>query len=167
MGRWHTVRLATLSFYEYLQIKRVSVPQLPSIAGLGELFEWSATDCMRTAADALPLTGHFYDYLMRGGFPQCAQVESVVAAQKLLREDIVDKVLKRDMTALHGVRRILELEQTFLYLCLHDGGLLDMVDLGKNLEVKKPTAVSYIHLLEAAQLIIQESCPYLDSLLNN
>ena len=50
---------------------------------------------------------------------------------------LVERVLKRDMTALFGVRRVLELEQTFLYLCLHDGGLLDMVDLGKNLEVKK------------------------------
>jgi hypothetical protein len=80
-------------------------------------------------------------------------VEGVVAAQKLLREDIVDKVLKRDMTALYGVRRVLELEQTFLYLCLHDGGLLDMAELGKNLQVKKPTATNYIALLEAAHLI--------------
>ena len=55
----------------------------------------------------------------------------MVSAQKLLREDIVDKLLKRDMTALYGVRRVLELEQTFLYLCLHDGGLLDMADLSK------------------------------------
>jgi hypothetical protein len=38
-------------------------------------------------------------------------------------------VLKRDMTALFGVRRVLELEHTFLYLCMHDGGLLDMPDL--------------------------------------
>ena len=74
-------------------------------------------------------------------------------AQKLLREDIVDKVLKRDMTALFGVRRVLELEQTFLYLCLHDGGLLDMQVLCKNLEVKKPTATNFIALLEATHLI--------------
>ena len=53
------------------------------------------------------------------------------------------------MTALFGVRRVLELEQTFLYLCLHDGVLLDMVNLGKNLEVKKPTAQNYISLLES------------------
>jgi hypothetical protein len=46
-------------------------------------------------------------------------------AQRLLREDIIDKVLKRDMTALFGVRRVLDLEHTFLYLCMHDGGLLD------------------------------------------
>ena len=152
-GRWHTVRLATMSFYEYLQIKKVPEPKLPPVTSLQKLRGWSEMDFARTAADAKPLTGHFHDYLMRGGFPQCALVENVVAAQKLLREDIVDKVLKRDMTALYGVRRVLELEQTFLYLCLHDGGLLDMADLGKNLQVKKPTATSYINLLEAAHLI--------------
>jgi len=152
-GRWHTVRLATLSFYEYLQIKKVAEPKLPPVTSLQKLLKWSEMDFARTAADAKPLTGHFHDYLMRGGFPQCALVDNVVAAQKLLREDIVDKVLKRDMTALYGVRRVLELEQTFLYLCLHDGGLLDMADLGKNLQVKKPTATSYINLLEAAHLI--------------
>lgn len=152
-GRWHTVKLATLSFYEYLQIKKVAEPRLPAVTSLQKLLTWSPVDFIRTAEDAKPLTGHFHDYLMRGGFPQCALVDNVVAAQKLLREDIVDKVLKRDMTALYGVRRVLELEQTFLYLCLHDGGLLDMTELGKNLQVKKPTATSYISLLEAAHLI--------------
>jgi uncharacterized protein len=152
-GRWHTVRLATLSFYEYLQIKRVPVPALPEVPSLQKLLGWNALDFARMGADARPLTGHFHDYLLRGGFPQCALVEEVVTAQKLLREDIVDKVLKRDMTALYGVRRVLELEQTFLHLCLHDGGLLDMVELSKNLEVKKPTASNYITLLEAAHLI--------------
>ncbi|MGD9974907.1 MAG: ATP-binding protein [Desulfatirhabdiaceae bacterium] len=78
---------------------------------------------------------------------------TVETAQKLLREDIVDKVLKRDMTALFGVRRVLELEQTFLYICLHDGGLLDIPDLCKNLEAKKPTAMNFINLLEAVHLI--------------
>ena len=152
-GRWHTVRLATLSFYEYLQIKKVPTPDLPEVGSLQKLRSWSLADFGRTAAAAKPMTGHFHDYLLRGGFPQCALVDGVVAAQKLLREDIVDKVLKRDMTALYGVRRVLELEQTFLYLCLHDGGLLDMTELGKNLQVKKPTATNYIALLEAAHLI--------------
>jgi len=152
-GRWHTVRLATLSFYEYLQIKKVTVPELPEATSLQKLRNWSPADFGRAAETGKPLTGHFHDYLLRGGFPQCAMVEGVVAAQKLLREDIVDKVLKRDMTALYGVRRVLELEQTFLYLCLHDDGLLEMADLCKNLQVKKPTAANYITLLEAVDLI--------------
>lgn len=57
------------------------------------------------------------------------------------------------MTALFGVRRILDLEQTFLYLCMHDGGLLDMPALCSNLEVKRPTAQHFIELLEATHLI--------------
>jgi predicted AAA+ superfamily ATPase len=102
---------------------------------------------------ASPYVGHFHEYLVRGGFPQTAQVDSITQAQRLLREDIIDKVLKRDMTALFGVRRVLDLEHTFLYLCMHDGGLLDMVDLCANLEVKRPTAQNFIELLEATHLI--------------
>jgi predicted AAA+ superfamily ATPase len=153
VGRWHTIKLATLSFYEFLQIKQLSVPDLPEVNSLTHLFSWTPAQFSRVGELARPLVGHFHDYLLRGGFPQSALVSSVETAQKLLREDIVDKVLKRDMTALFGVRRVLELEQTFLYLCLHDGGMLDMPDLCKNLEVKKPTATNFINLLEATHLI--------------
>lgn len=153
VGRWHTVKLATLSFFEYLQLRRVPLPPLPEVDSLARLFDWEPARFQKTGGLAQPLVGHFHEYLLRGGFPQCALISSVDLAQKLLREDIVDKVLKRDMTALFGVRRVLEMEQTFLYLCLHDGGLLDMQDLGKNLEVKKATAANFIDLLEAAHLI--------------
>lgn len=153
VGRWHTIRLTTLSFYEYLQIKQVELPQLPKLRSLRDLFDWSASDFQRTTESAAAYVGHFHEYLVRGGFPQTAQVESITQAQRLLREDIIDKVLKRDMTALFGVRRVLDLEHTFLYLCMHDGGLLDMVDLCANLQVKRPTAQHFIELLEAAHLI--------------
>jgi len=153
VGRWHTVPLATLSFFEYLQIKKIDGPDLPAVASLTRLFDWSPTEFADVAAQARPLVPHFHEYLLRGGFPQSAQMESISQAQRLLREDIVDKVLKRDMTALFGVRRVLELEQTFLYLCLHDGGLLDIPDLCRNLAVKKPTANNFLNLLEATHLI--------------
>jgi predicted AAA+ superfamily ATPase len=120
---------------------------------LAQLFEWPDAQFASVAADARPLVGHFNEYLLRGGFPQSALMASIPQAQKLLREDIVDKVLKRDMTALFGVRRVLELEQTFLYLCMHDGALLDIPDLCKSLEVKKPTANNFISLLESTHLI--------------
>jgi hypothetical protein len=153
VGRWHTIRLTTLSFYEYLQIKRLQLPELPKLRSLRDLFDWPPAEFYRTSDTAGAYVGHFHEYLVRGGFPQTAQVESVPQAQRLLREDIIDKVLKRDMTVLFGVRRVLDLEHTFLYLCLHDGGLLDMVDLCANLEVKRPTAQHFISLLEATHLI--------------
>ncbi len=153
VGRWHTIRLTTLSFYEYLQIKRLQLPDLPRLRSLRDLFDWSAPDFYRAAESGSAYVGHFHEYLVRGGFPQTAQVDSVTHAQRLLREDIIDKVLKRDMTALFGVRRVLDLEHTFLYLCMHDGGLLDMGDLCSNLAVRRPTAQNFIELLEATHLI--------------
>lgn len=164
VGRWHTIRLSTLSFYEYLKLKAslptatpsqpsLALPALPQLSSLLELFSWPQTEFYRIAELAGNYVGHFHEYLARGGFPQTAAVESIQQAQRLLREDIVDKVLKRDMTALFGVRRILELEQTFLYLCMHDGGLLDMAELCSNLELKRPTVQNFIDLLEATHLI--------------
>lgn len=153
VGRWHTIRLTTLSYLEYLKIKRVELPELPSVRSLAELFDWKPEEFMRTQELASPHLGHFHEYLVRGGFPQAAQMDSVTQAQRLLREDIIDRVLKRDMTALFGVRRILDLEHTFLYLCMHDGGLLDMPALCSNLEVKRATAQHFIEILESAHLI--------------
>lgn len=153
VGRWHTIRLTTLSFYEYLQLKQLQLPVLPPIKSLTELFEWTPSQFFRTQELADPYVGHFHEYLVRGGFPQTAQIDSITEAQRLLREDIIDKALKRDMTALFGVRRVLDLEHTFLYLCMHDGGLLNFSDLSNNLEVKRQTAQHFIELLETCHLI--------------
>lgn len=153
VGRWHTVRLATLSFFEYLQIKKIRIRNIPSVPSLVTCFDWDKATFSKISDAARDLGSHFQEYLLRGGFPQCALSMSVHLSQKLLREDIIDKVLKRDMTAMFGVRRILELEQLFLYLCLHDGGLLDMTQLCSNLEIKKETVQNYIGFLEAAHLI--------------
>jgi len=135
VGRWHTIRLTTLSFYEYLQLKKVTLPALPSLKSLRDIFSWQAGELRRISELALPYIGHFHNYLVHGGFPQTAMIESITLAQKLIREDIIDKALKRDMTAMFGVRRVLELEQTFLYICRHDGGLLDISALSSNLRV--------------------------------
>lgn len=153
VGRWQTVKLATLSFYEYLQLRGEAYPQLPAIRSLRELADWSPTQRAETAHAARPLVALFHEYLLRSGFPQCSVVPSITLAQKLLREDIVDKVLKRDMTALFGVRRVLEIEQVFLYLCMHDGGLLDLKELCQSLELKRPTVSNFIDLLESTHLI--------------
>lgn len=153
VGRWHTIRLSTLSFYEYLQIKKITLPAIPSISSLVDLFDMPRNEFIRMSESVNSLIGHFHEYLIRGGFPQTALVESITQSQKLLREDIVDKVLKRDMTALFGVRRILELEQMFIYLCMHDGGMQDTQTISKELGIAKPTVQNFIDLLESAHLI--------------
>lgn len=153
VGRWHTLRISTLSFYEYLQIKNIDIPNGPQVSRLSDLFTFSQGELFQISEFTKSLIGQFHEYLCRGGFPQTALVESVHHAQRLLREDIIDKVLKRDMTALFGVRRILELEQMFIYLCMHDGGIQDPTTLSSNLGVTKPTVNNYIQLLESTHLL--------------
>ena len=153
VGRWHTIRLAPLSFYEYLRIRKTNLPALPQPATLDGFARLDPGEILDLQSAARHYVAHFHEYLVRGGFPQTAQMEDIVEAQRLLREDILDKVLRRDMTALFGVRRVLDLEHTFVYLCLHDGGLLDMPSLCQNLEVKRPTAQHFIELLESVNLI--------------
>ncbi len=153
VGRWHTIRLATLSFFEYLNIREAEKPQVPEVASLAQLLKWPPHRFNKVAQDATPLVLLFNEYLLHGGFPQAALVADVSTAQRLLREDIVDKVLKRDMTALFGVRRIVELEQVFLYLCLHDGGILDIQGICKELQLKRPTVSSFVDLLESTHLV--------------
>lgn len=153
VGRWHTIHLSTLSFYEYLQIKKIQLPNIPSMPSLGQLFHLPSHEFYQLSEATTSLIGHFHEYLIRGGFPQTALVESITQSQKLLREDIVEKVLKRDMTAFFGVRRILELEQMFIFLCMHDGGMLDTTTISKDLAIAKPTVQNFIDLFESTYLI--------------
>ncbi len=72
---------------------------LPKFKSLQELFAWEQEKFYEVTELAMPYVGHFHEYLVRSGFPQTAQIESINQAQSLLREDIIDIVLKRDMTA--------------------------------------------------------------------
>lgn len=153
VGRWHIMKLGTLSFYEYLKIKNITLPKIDPISSLSSLFEYDETQFIKMGQEAKVLLSHFNEYLIRGGFPQSVQIDNISLAQKLIREDIIDKILKRDMTALFGVRRVFELEQTFLYLCMHDRGLLDIMQLCKNLELNKSTVNHFLELFESGHLI--------------
>lgn len=154
VGRWETIPLPTLSFAEYLRLRNVAVPALPEVRSLRQLFDWTAGDFSRAATLGRPLTAHFHEYLLRGGFPEPVLVDDLTRCQRLLREDIVDKVLKRDMTALYGVRRVLEVEKIFLYLCYHDGGILDVPTLSRELDgINRQSVNNFLDLFEATHLV--------------
>jgi predicted AAA+ superfamily ATPase len=96
VGRWHTIRLTTLSFHEYLQIKRLSLPELPKLRSLRELFEWPPSEFYRASEAASAYVGHFHEYLLRGGFPQTAQIESILELcenKRISRGYVVTKAL--------------------------------------------------------------------------
>jgi hypothetical protein len=95
----------------------------------------------------------FQHYLLVGGFPETARQKDTAFCQRLLREDVVERVLKRDMTALFGVRNINDLEKLFIYLCLHTGGILAHKTAAAALETPTATVANHLALLEQANLI--------------
>lgn len=154
VGRWETLPLPTLSFGEYLRLREVAVPAIDEVRSLRECFDWGEADFARVVGQAKPLIGHFHEYLLRGGFPEPALADDLSRCQRLLREDIVDKVLKRDMTALYGVRRVIELEKIFLYLCYHDGGMLDITSIARELDgITRDSVSKFLDLFESTHLI--------------
>lgn len=153
VGRWHTIKLPTLSFYEFLKIKNIPALEGPGISSFQNLFSLSKREELQIIESAKALVPYFNEYILKGGFPQIAQIEDIDTAQQLVREDILDKVLKRDMTSIFGVRHVTELEKFFLYLCLNDGGIIEINSISSALGLAKQTITNFLNILEAAHLI--------------
>jgi hypothetical protein len=71
----------------------------------------------------------------------------------VLREDVVERVLKRDMAALFGIRNVNDLEKLFIYVCLHSGGVFSIARCAKNLGATNATVSNHLHALAQANLI--------------
>ena len=152
VGRWIRVLIPTLSFYEFTQISGQTTPDISEDLKPRDLLQYSPAQLADLAVRARSLLPSFQRYLLVGGFPETATLPTQLA-QRLLREDVVERVLKRDMTALFGVRKIDDLERLFLYLCMHTGGILEITPVGKELGVSPTTVTSHLGFLEQAGLI--------------
>jgi len=75
-------------------------------------------------------------------------------AEQTMREDVVDKVLKRDLPSLYNIRNATELERIFLYLCNVSSDIVSIEAIAKVLNgVSRSTVENYIQYLESANLI--------------
>lgn len=153
VGRWITVHIPTLSFYEFAHLRRERLPKIPPALRLTDLFSKSPGDLSLIASSMRPLLPLFQLYLLVGGFPETARQARIDLCQRLLREDVVERVLKRDMTALFGVRNINELERLFIYLCIHTGSIVAHNTCAKELGTSAATVANHLAFLEQANLI--------------
>jgi hypothetical protein len=153
VGRWTQIKVPTLSFYEYIELLDIKRPTLPlgiKPTSLAQLSQKELTDLMISLK---PLQKHFHNYLLIGGFPEIALTDDISFAQKIIREDVVDKVIKRDIVSLFNVRNVNEFEKIFLYLCMTSSNILVQDTIAKEVGVTRQTISNYIELLEQANLI--------------
>jgi hypothetical protein len=153
VGRWSTIPVPTLSFYEFVHIRREPELSIPAKLRPSDLFTMDTGDRVALAEKVRPLLPSFQRYLLVGGFPETARLNDITLCQRLLREDVVERVLKRDMTALFGVRNVDVLEKLFIYLCLHSGGIIAHNTVASALGVSAITVNNHLEMLEQANLI--------------
>ncbi len=155
VGRWSVLKIPTLSFYEYCDLLQLTErPRLEAGIRPTRLHAMEKGLFSELMATLSPLQRHFNRYLAVGGFPELALSSDDAFSQRMLREDVVDKVIKRDILALFNVRNPIQLEKVFLYLCIHSSGIVNMTTMSKELDgMNKTTLANYIRFLEEANLI--------------
>ena len=153
-GRWSVIQVPTLSFYEYCSLIGISDIDLDKNlrpTAMANLTQQARSEIMMKLS---AVQNHFIRYLQVGGFPELALSSNDLMAQQIMREDVVDKVLKRDLPSLYNIRNSTELERIFLYLCNVSSNIVSIEAIAKELNgVSRPTVENYIRFLESANLI--------------
>lgn len=157
VGRWIRVPVPTLSFYEFLHIRQEQVPAVPADLRLSDVSRLSGSDLKGIAMQCRPVLPLFSRYLLVGGFPETARQRDISLCQRLLREDVVERVLKRDMTTLFGIRNVGDLEKLFIYICLHSGDIFGVQTCATALGVSATTINNHLEALDQANLIYRLS----------
>jgi uncharacterized protein len=146
-GRFSDFVLPPLTFAEYLDfcnqshlVEDVAPPDAPRAEYRSPLIT--------------TLNEEFVNYLNYGGFPEAVMNASVRQDPKrYLRQDIVDKVLQKDLPSLFGISNTQELNRFFNVLAYNTGMEVSHDKLSKNTGLAKARISEYLEYLEAAFLI--------------
>ena len=148
-GRFTDFLLPPLTFNEYISLK-----------GLDKIItntkiEWEGQKSNFYSSSHLDeINRHFIDYINFGGYPEVIFSEKIQANPgRYIRQDIVDKVLLRDLPGLYGINDTRELNSLFTTIAYNSGGEFSLERLSKQSQVPKSTLKKYIDYLEAAYLI--------------
>lgn len=153
-GRWSVLKIPTLSFYEYCKLLQLNEPMLPDKLRISNFMNMSNAELGSLMDQFSPLVQHFNRYLTIGGFPELVLSDDDAYSQRMLREDVVDKVIKRDVLTLFNIRSPLLMEKLFLYLCINSTEIFSVTTAAKELEnISIATLDSYISALEMSNLI--------------
>lgn len=132
---------------------KIDKPELPKNIKPTQLYALSQQEQINIIKRLSFLQSHFIRYLQVGGFPELALSKDDIYAQRVLREDIVDKAIKRDIPSIYPIRNINDIEKVFLYLCFNSSSIINLQTICKELQINRVTLEKYINYLESDNLI--------------
>lgn len=152
-GRFTEFILPPLTFHEFLSLtgKEALIKNKKVVIDF-EDGEYESMEFM--AKDIGKLNDEFIDYMNYGGYPELS-LSKVIQTDpgRYIRNDIIDKVLMRDLPSLYGINDIQELNSLFTYIAYNSGNEMSLDEISQNSGVAKNTIKKYLKYLEAAFLI--------------
>ena len=96
----------------------------------------------------------FVDYLNFGGYPEAVLNEQIrTDSARFVRDDIIGKVLLRDLPSLYGIQDTQELNRLFTTLAYNTGNEVSLSEITDRSGLAKATVARYLSYLEAAFLV--------------
>ena len=144
-GRFTDFMLPPLTFYEFLNLQNLN----------NIIIEKS--DKSIAPYDTIninELNRLFIEYINYGGYPEVVFSEKIRSNPgQYIKNDIIDKVLLRDLPSLYGITDIQELNKLFVHIAFRSGNEFSYEALSGEAGIKKDLLKKYLEYLEAAFLI--------------
>jgi predicted AAA+ superfamily ATPase len=148
-GRFTDFMLPPLTFQEYIHLKEMN-----HLIYKGEISYGEDQIPYCLTHDIKVLNKEFVHYLNFGGYPEVVLSEKIQSDMgRYVKNDIVDKVLLRDLPSLYGIKDVQELNRFFTYVAYNTGNELSYESMSKESRIQKETLKKYLEYLEAAFLI--------------
>ena len=148
-GRFTDFMLPPLTFQEFIHLKNKNHLIQNGFIQYGDK---ELPYCVTHDIDEL--NREFLQYLNFGGYPEVVLSEKIQNDMgRYVKNDIVDKVLLRDLPSLYGIKDVQELNRFFTYIAYNTGNEFSYEKMSKESGIQKETLKKYLEYLEAAFLI--------------
>jgi uncharacterized protein len=148
-GRFTDFMLPPLTFQEYIHLKNMN-----HLIHDGNIMYGEKRMPYCLTHDIKALNKEFVHYLNFGGYPEVVLSEKIQSDMgRYVKNDIVDKVLLRDLPSLYGIKDVQELNRFFTYIAYNTGNEFSYETMSRESGIQKDTLKKYLEYLEAAFLI--------------
>lgn len=152
-GRTAEETVYPFSFYEFLSLRMQDSRLIDKINQYRKEFRYEHVDTSSLLPYATELRVAFQEYAEKGGFPGFFDISDAQLWKRLAREDILEKVIYRDLVELYDIKKPEVLERLFLYLAGITSQILSITNIANSLGLSREYTERYIYYLEQAFLI--------------